>query len=205
MSAARGEWRFLSQIVSEYYQTVIMASPSDLRSRLYEAHASQHAGCGGDEAVALAYQRYIRPLLPPSTAGPVVGLGRGRGEIVRLMQADGFDAEGIDNPEQAPLAREAGVARARWGDFRAILAAHPDTYAAIIATDLLEHLTKAEVLQTFDGVSAALARVTVWQVVSTCYRTALTTATGILRGHAVTQNLTFAARKGAVTVKPAES
>ena len=133
-------------------------SLADLRSRLYEAYASQHAGCGGDEAAALVYRRDIRPLLPPPTAGPVVDIGCGRGELVRLLQADGFDAEGIDiSPEQAAFARAAGVARVREGDFRAILAAHPAHYAAITATDLLEHLTKPEVLQTFDEVAAALA------------------------------------------------
>ena len=241
---------------------------ADVRSRLYEAYATQHAGCGGDEAAALVYRRDLRPLLPSPAAGPVVDIGCGRGELVRLLQADGFDAEGIDiSPEQAALARATGMPRVRKGDFRSILAAQPGRYAAITATDLLEHLTKPEVLQTFDDVSAALApgglfvgrvpnavsplgghirdgdfthqtsftarsirqlataagfssvlarssppvahglasaaRVMVWQVVSAWYRIALAAETGMLRGHIVTQNLTFAARKGAVTVKPA--
>jgi SAM-dependent methyltransferase len=186
------------------------------------------------------------------------------------MQLDGFDAEGIDiSPDQVAHARAAGVARVRQGDFRASLAAHPGHYAAITATDLLEHLTKPEVLQTFDDVAAALApggvfvgrvpnavsplgghirdgdfthqtsftarsirqltaaagfdsaltrssppvahglasaaRVTIWQLISACYRIALAAETGMLRGHIVTQNLTFVARKGTVTLKPAES
>ena len=237
------------------------ASLADLRGRLYEAYASHHAGGGGDEAAALVYRRDIRPLLPPPAAGPVVDLGCGRGELVRLLQADGFDAEGIDiSPEQAALARAAGVPRVRQGDLRTILAAQPAHYAAITATDLLEHLTKPEVLQTFDDVAAALApggvfvgrvpnaisplgghirngdfthqtsftarsvrqlaaaagfdsvlarssppvahglasaaRAMTWQVVSACYRIALAAETGTLRGHIVTLNLTFVARKG---------
>jgi hypothetical protein len=40
------------------------------------------------------------------------------------------------------------VARVRQGDFRTSRAAHPTHYGAITATDLLEHLTKPEVLQT---------------------------------------------------------
>jgi 2-polyprenyl-3-methyl-5-hydroxy-6-metoxy-1,4-benzoquinol methylase len=239
---------------------VTSASLGDLRSRLYEAYASQHVGDGSGEAAALVYRRDIRPLLPPPAAGPVVDIGCGRGDLVRLLQTDGFDAEGIDiSPEQAALARAAGVAGVHQGDFRTILAAHPAHYAAITATDLLEHLTKPEVLQTFDDVAAALApggvfiarvpnavsplgghirdgdfthhtsftarsvrqlvaaadfdsvlarssppvahglasaaRVVVWQVVSGCYRIALAAETGMLRGHIVTQNLTFAARK----------
>ena len=245
------------------------AGLDDLRNRLYEAYATQHAGCRGEGAAALVYRRDIRPLLPTPAAGPVVDLGCGRGELVRLLQADGFDAEGIDiSPEQVALAHAAGVARVRQGDFRAILAAQPAHYAAVTATDLLEHLTKPEVLRAFDDVAAALApggifvgrvpnavspigghiqagdfthntsftahsirqlaaaarfdsvlahssppvahglasaaRVMVWQVVSACYRIALAAETGMLRGHIVTQNLIFTARKAAVTVKPEE-
>ena len=246
------------------------ASLDNLRSRLYEAYASQHAGCDGTGAVALVYRRDIRSLLPPPSAGPVVDLGCGRGELVRLLEEDGYDAEGIDiSPEQAVLARSAGVARVRQGDFRALLAANPAHYAAVTATDLLEHFTKPEILDTFDDVVAALkpggifvarvpnavsplgghirygdfthqtsftarsirqlaaaagfesvltrscppmvhgpvsaARVIVWQLVSAWYRIALAAETGILRGHIVTQNLTFAARKGSVIIRPAEN
>jgi 2-polyprenyl-3-methyl-5-hydroxy-6-metoxy-1,4-benzoquinol methylase len=246
------------------------ASLADLRSRLYEAYASQHAGSGGGEAAALVYRRDIRPFLPPPEAGPVIDLGCGSGELVRLLQADGYDVEGIEiSPEQVALAHAAGAGRVRQGDFRTVLATHPAHYAAITATDLLEHLTKPEVLQTFDDVAAALApggvfvgrvpnavsplgghirfknfthqtsftarsirqlaaavgfdsvlarscppvahglastaRVMVWQVVSACYRIALAAETGTLRGHIVTQNLTFATRKGLETVHLGES
>jgi 2-polyprenyl-3-methyl-5-hydroxy-6-metoxy-1,4-benzoquinol methylase len=130
---------------------------SSFRNRLYESYASQHAG-GNGEAAALVYRRDIRPLLPAPEAGPVIDLGCGRGDLVRLLEADGFDAEGIDvSPEQVAMARAAGVRRVREGDFRALLTAHPAHYAAITAIDLLEHLTKPEVLRTFDDVAAALA------------------------------------------------
>lgn len=145
-----------------------------LRSRLYEAYASQHAGSGGGESAALACRRDIRPLLPSPAAGPVIDLGCGRGELVRLLQTEGFDAEGIDiSPEQTALARAAGVAQVRQGDSPPV--AH--------------------------GLASA-ARVMVWQVVSDCYRIALAAETGVLRGQIVTQNLTFAARKGAELANP---
>ena len=44
----------------------------------------------------------------------------------------------------------------------------------------------------------------VWQVVGACYRIALAAETGMLRGHIVTQNLIFAARKDKEHVSPAE-
>ena len=241
-------------------------SLNELRNRLYQAYASQHAGTGENDAAALVYRRDIRPLLPLPATGPVVDLGCGRGELVRLMQADGFIAEGVDiSPEQVALARAAAITGVHQGDFRAVLAAHPAYYAAITATDLLEHLTKSEVLRTFDDAVAALApggvfvarvpnavsplgghiragdfthltsftersirqlatavgfesvlarpsspiahglvsavRVVVWQVVSACYRLSLAAETGVLRGHIVTQNLTFAVRKGTIAAE----
>ena len=48
------------------------------------------------------------------------------------------------------------------------------------------------------------ARMTDWQVVSACYPIALAAETGTLRGHIVTPNLTFAARKSAELVDTAE-
>jgi SAM-dependent methyltransferase len=220
----------------------------------------QHAAHGAGEVAALVYRRDIEPLLPPPAAGAVLDLGFGHGELVRLLRDDGFDAEGIDiSPEQVAFAHAAGVARVRQGDFRARLASRRGSYAAITAIDLLQHLTKPEILRTFDDVASALApggvfvarvpnaaspfgghiqagdfthqtsftvrsicqlaaaagfelvvarpcppiehgpasltRVVVWQVVSACYRLALAAATGVLRGHIVTQDLTFAARK----------
>ena len=232
-----------------------------LRERLYEAYASQHARCGDGEAAALIYRRDIRPELPPPAAGPVLDIGCGQGQLVRLMLADEYDATGIDvSPEQVALARAAGLDRVEQGDYLRLLDMRDGQLAAVTATDVLEHLTKAEVLDTFDRVARALipggvfvarvpnaaspfggqirygdfthesshtarsvrqvaaaagfarvdvqpcppiahglvsaARVAVWKSVSAWCKVALAAETGMLRGHIVTQNLTFVARKG---------
>lgn len=92
------------------------AGLANLGSRLYEACAPEHAGSGGEEAAALVYRRDIRPLLPPPAADPAADIGGGRGELVRLLQIDGFDTEGIDiSLEQTALANAADVARVRQG------------------------------------------------------------------------------------------
>jgi SAM-dependent methyltransferase len=231
-----------------------------LRDRLYEAYASQHAGCGGGPAAALIYRRDIRPWLPEAVTGPVLDIGCGQGELVRLLLADGYEAEGVDvSPEQAALAHAAGLYQVSRGDYRQRLAGRRRTYAAVTATDLLEHLAKDEVLATFDQVIRVLlpggvfigrvpnavsplgghirygdfthetwytarsvrqlsaaagfeavtvracppvahgamsaARAVAWKPVSALLKLALAAETGLLRGHVVTQNLTFAARK----------
>jgi 2-polyprenyl-3-methyl-5-hydroxy-6-metoxy-1,4-benzoquinol methylase len=229
------------------------------RDRLYEAYASGHAGQGDGQATALAYRRDIRPLLPPPSAGPVIDIGCGQGHLVRLLLDDHYDAYGVDvSPEQVAIAHAAGMDRVRHGDFRDILLGQRGEFAAVTATDLLEHLAKEEVLDTFDCVATALmpggrliarvpnavsplggyirygdfthessftarslrqlaaaagfshvtvrpsppvahglrsmARAAAWKPVSALYKIALAAETGRLRGHVVTQNLTFAAR-----------
>jgi SAM-dependent methyltransferase len=240
---------------------VTSASREFLRERLYLAYASQHAATGGGDAVALHYRRDIRPVLPAASAGPVLDIGCGQGHLVALMRADGYDAEGIDiSPEQVGLARAAGVDQVREGDYRHALEARAGQLAAVVATDLLEHLAKDEVLDSFDLILRALVpggvfaarvpnavspfgglirygdfthetwytersvrqlsaaagfasvrarpcapiahglvstlRAAVWKTASGFCKLALAAETGRLRGHIVTQNLTFVARKG---------
>ncbi len=235
-----------------------MGELSSVRDRLYESYASQHSGQGSGDATAIIYRRDIRPLLPSPSAGPIIDIGCGSGQLVRCLLTDGYDASGIDiSPEQVDLAHETGLVQVRHGDHRALLREYAGKVAAVTATDLLEHLTKPEVLATFDAVAAALApggrfvarvpnavspfgghirygdfthetsytassvrqlaraagfsdvevidcppaahglvsavRATVWKPVSGMLKLALAAETGTVRGHIVTQNLTFAA------------
>jgi 2-polyprenyl-3-methyl-5-hydroxy-6-metoxy-1,4-benzoquinol methylase len=128
-----------------------------LRDRLYESYVSQHAGRSTGEATRLAYQRSIRPLLPPPSAGPVVDIGCGAGQLVRCLLDDGYEASGVDiSPEQVAEAQQDGLDVVSQGDYLKILQDQPGQFAAVTATDLLEHLTKPEVLTTFDAVARAL-------------------------------------------------
>ena len=83
---------------------------SALRDRLYESYASQHSGRARPTPPRFIYRRDIGPLLPPPSAGPVVDIGCGSGQLVRCLIADGYDAAGIDvSPEQVALAHAAGL------------------------------------------------------------------------------------------------
>ena len=131
---------------------------ASFRDRLYESYASQHAGRGSAEATAMAYRRHIRPFLPPPSAGPVIDIGCGSGQLVRCLLADGYDASGMDiSLEQVALAHAAGLPQVQHGNYRDLLREQPGRVAAVTATDLLEHLTKPEVLDAFDAVATALA------------------------------------------------
>ena len=195
------------------------------------------------------------------SAGLILDIGCGQGELVRQLIADGYDAAGIDiSPEQVAIADEAGPEQVLLGDYHDLLVDRSGHLAAVIATDLLEHLTKPEVIRTFDTVLAALVpggvfvarvpnavspfggsirygdftheswftarsvrqlaraagfhsvevrscpppvhgltsalRAGIWSLFSLLYHAALAAETGQLRGHIVTQNLTFVATKG---------
>jgi 2-polyprenyl-3-methyl-5-hydroxy-6-metoxy-1,4-benzoquinol methylase len=250
-----------SLVVIKYAPCVTTtADGSDLRHRLYRAYASQHAGHSDSQATSLVYRRDIRRLLPGRADGPVLDIGCGQGHLVNLLLADGYTAQGVDiSQEQVALARAAGLTSVHLGDYREVLTEGRRRFAAVVATDLLEHLTKEEVLDTFDRVIEALtpvgvfvarvpnavsplgghirhgdvtheswytassirqlaaaagfcsvavypcvpvthglmsaARTAVWRPISAFYKIALAAETGVLRGHVVTQNMTFAARK----------
>jgi trans-aconitate methyltransferase len=70
---------------------------------------------------------------------------------------DGYDAGGIDaDPEQVAKARSAGLSQVWLGNYRHVLTERRSQFAAVIATDLLEYLTKDELLDTLDHVIRAL-------------------------------------------------
>jgi SAM-dependent methyltransferase len=126
--------------------------------RLYEAYASTHAGICDPSAVRLVYRRDIRRHLPRPPAGQrVVDIGCGQGTLVTLLAEDGYDARGVDvSPEQVHLARAAGCERVEQADFHDYLAASPGGWAAVTATDMLEHLTKDQVLRALATIRRAL-------------------------------------------------
>ena len=97
-------------------------------------------------------------MLPSSETGPVVDIGCGEGELVRLIVADGYDPQGLDiSPDQVAIAQASGLNQVQQGDYRDIPGARSRQFAAVTAIDLLEHLTKDEVVTALDHVAAALA------------------------------------------------
>jgi SAM-dependent methyltransferase len=244
-----------------------MGELSALRARLYESYASQHSGPGSAGVALLIYRRDIRPLLPSRSAGLVMDIGCGSGHLVGCLLGDGYDATGVDiSPEQVALAHEAGILQVKHGDYLGFLRDRPGQLGAVTAIDLLEHLTKPEVLSTFEAVAAALrpggsfiarvpnavspfgghirygdfthetwftarsvcqlaaaagfgpvrvldcpppvhgiasaVRAAVWKPVSGLFKLALAAETGAVRGHIVTQNLSFAAHMPSLPDEP---
>src|SRR3984957_4827495 len=96
-----------------------MGDLSALRDRLYESYATQHSGTGSVRPTRVIYRRDTRPLLPPPSAGPVLDIGCGSGQLVRCLLDDGYDAAGVHvSPGQVAVARAAGLEEVPQGDSR---------------------------------------------------------------------------------------
>jgi SAM-dependent methyltransferase len=128
----------------------------DMRSRLYEAYASTHAGKADEVSAAIAFRQDVLPHLPLDKRAVVVDIGCGQGQLVRQLLLHGYEqAQGVDvSPEQVALAHRAGIREIRLGDYRTVL--EDGSVDAVVATDFFEHLTKLEVLDALDHVHRAL-------------------------------------------------
>lgn len=128
----------------------------EIRSRLYDAYSSTHAGVTNEVADAMAFRLNILPYLPDNRDAAVVDLGCGQGQLVKQLILHGYtNARGIDiSPEQVELAQAAGVSQVELGDFRTGF--DGSQLDVVTATDFFEHLTKPEVLEALDRIHSAL-------------------------------------------------
>jgi hypothetical protein len=159
---------------------VTIASPAELRSRLYERYATQHVGCGGDEAAEhLTKPEILQTFDDVATALAPGGVFVGR--VPNAISPLGGHIRDGDYTHQTSFTARSIRQLAAAAGFDSVLARSSPPIA--------------------HGLVSA-ARMMIWQLVSACYRIDLAAETGLLRGHRVTQNLTFVARKETVTVKP---
>jgi len=128
------------------------AAPVELRDVLYGSYRSGFKGVGESSPTPLtrsqtaALRYFIDPFLVglPNSAA-ILDLGCGDGKLLAHLKSSGFmNARGVDcSAEQAQTAVARGVA-AEQGDLFETLAANPGAYDAILAIDVIEHMTKPE-------------------------------------------------------------
>jgi 2-polyprenyl-3-methyl-5-hydroxy-6-metoxy-1,4-benzoquinol methylase len=128
-----------------------------LRRRLYERYATDHAGTT-EAAASPAVRRDILPHLPADRGAEILDIGCGQGELVAELHRQGYRrARGVDiSPEQVALAHSRGISQVARMDALTALTEASGRLGAVLATDVLEHLRKDEVLETLDAVAGAL-------------------------------------------------
>lgn len=141
---------------------------SSLRDRLYERYRSnQTAITPVDERTQRApyLQRLISKHFPADKNARILDVGCGSGTLLYFLREAGYqNIYGIDtSAEQVEQARQLGFENVSHDDvFTFLEATADDSYEAVAAFDIIEHLTKSELLHFADEIYRTLAPGGVW-------------------------------------------
>ena len=101
---------------------------------------------GSEEEIQHRLDRYLPDL---REAGPVLDLGCGRGELLLLLREAGIEATGVENdPALAEAARRRGLEIVEDGALETLEKQEPESWGAVTAVHLFEHLRPAELAAT---------------------------------------------------------
>jgi SAM-dependent methyltransferase len=111
---------------------------------------------GAPEAIAESQRFYLS--FVREAAGPLLDVGCGRGEFLRLALEQGIAASGIEtNPVSVRLCREAGL-EVEQGDALPLLARRPEaSLGAVVAFQVVEHWTAAQIFSFLSEARRVLA------------------------------------------------
>lgn len=136
-----------------------MSDVREFRNRLYESYATTHAGLEESNVIGAIAERDFVPYLPSDREGArILDIGCGQGALVAALCDKGFtQTMGVDvSPEQVRIAHDRGLDQVHLGDLSEWVGADSEPWSAILATDVLEHLDRTEVLDVFDKVRSGL-------------------------------------------------
>jgi 2-polyprenyl-3-methyl-5-hydroxy-6-metoxy-1,4-benzoquinol methylase len=148
---------------------MLNASGASWKSRLYNSYVSsgQAATIMKEHPEEMFRPRkaflthIISKYLPANRDAEIVDLGCGHGAFIYFLTQAGYkNVSGIDvSPEQIELAHRLGIAGVHLGHISDILGEVKDSSVdVILATDVLEHLTKDELFHTLDEIRRVLKR-----------------------------------------------
>ena len=124
------------------------------RARIYGAYVT---GC---LAPRLPYLRWlVRTCMPPDRDAAILDIGCGHGAILYALQQAGYrNACGVDgSAEQVQAAARLGIQGVEQGDLMQTLREATDaSLDVVIAFDVIEHFTKAELIPLVDEVQRVL-------------------------------------------------
>ncbi len=125
------------------------------RKTLYQNYYSTHSG-KSDKAVQLQhfnqqvryFKREFKQQLPADKQITILDVGCGTGSLIQALNEMGYaNTTGIDlSEEQVAMAHEFGVTSVAQADLHDFLASSNAKFDVIFAVDLIEHLTKDELV-----------------------------------------------------------
>ncbi|MCA0449620.1 MAG: class I SAM-dependent methyltransferase [Proteobacteria bacterium] len=136
-----------------------------LRKRIYQHYTSAtNAPLAPDTVDGLSpraahLNRMIAEHFPADRAAKILELGCGHGALLHFARLKGYtNMQGVDgSPAQVAAARKLGIDGIREGDLQSALReTQNDSLDAVILFDVLEHLTRDEILDTVDAIHRVL-------------------------------------------------
>lgn len=137
----------------------------DWKQRLYGAYVSSGQALTDDADLEsfdprryLHVTRMLRRVLPQQYDLRILDLACGHGPLLNCAKALGYkQLAGVDvSVEQVELAHRLGLEQVACMELQAYLSTRQRAFDVVFAMDVLEHLTKPELLSCMDGIAAAL-------------------------------------------------
>ena len=135
------------------------------RKTLYQNYYSTHSG-KIDETVQLQhfnqqvryFKREFERELPADKSIAILDVGCGTGSLIKAVNELGYEnTKGIDlSEEQVAMARKFGVDNVEQADLHDFLAQSDAKFDVIFAVDLIEHLTKDELVEFLSNLKQGL-------------------------------------------------
>ena len=141
------------------------AECSRYRERIYGAYVTGRSEAWAPKSVAglaprLPYLRWlVRTCVAPNRAAAILDIGCGHGAILYALQQAGYhNVRGVDGSgEQVQAAARLGIGGVAQGDLMQTLRETTDaSLDVVIAFDVIEHFTKAELIPLVDEVLRVL-------------------------------------------------
>ena len=135
------------------------------RRRIYSAYVTGRSEVLAPQSVSglaprMPYLRWlVRTCMPPGRDATILDIGCGHGAILYALQQAGYDnARGVDGSgEQVHAAARLGIHGVVQGDLMETLRESADaSLDVVIAFDVIEHFTKAELIPLVDQVQRVL-------------------------------------------------
>ena len=131
-----------------------------LRSKILDRyHESTYSACNdltpaGISRAAAVYKRELGSYLPDDRSQPLLEIGCGIGAFLTCAQELGFsDVRGIDiAPDQIDFCRQLGLDNVSVADGLGYLQDTEERFAAVVMSDVLEHMAKNEALATLESI-----------------------------------------------------
>lgn len=135
------------------------------RKTLYQDYYSTHSGKSGETAQKSHFEqqkRYFgwefKAIMPIDKRVKILDIGCGTGSFLAAMNELGYtNTQGIDlSPEQVKMALKFGVQNVELHEANDYLSKHQEAFDVICAIDLIEHLSKDELVDFLSSVKKAL-------------------------------------------------